>query len=160
MPNIRGALQLLSKVLSPGAQEAREALYYPPIRGIKLKELSPNEFNQRMVASEMFGEADSTPTTLLRTPEGLAAAAYQLKQEPGKEGTMLSYLLSKIPGAGSQALEHAYQAAQAKPVYLHAIPGSEEFYRKQLPKGWIELDDNGIPKFMRYAKGGLAQMRG
>ena len=148
---VKGALQLIARTLSPGSQEAREALHMPPLPRAQAKQLTPNDFNRRVIASEMFGEADISPTTLLSTPEGRLAAAYQMSQDPS--GTSLHYLLSHLPGAGSQALEHAYQSAPTRPVTLHAIPGSEGFYRKQ--PGWEEVVEDGISKFIRRKQGGL-----
>jgi predicted GNAT family N-acyltransferase len=75
----------------------------------------------------------------------------------------LSYLLSNQPGLGTQLLEDAYKAAkQLQPdrrVRLNAIPGSEEFYRKQRQYGWNEGVQEGMPVFIRKAQGGLAQVK-
>ena len=143
---VRGALGALQRAIidAKNSQEAKEVLSQVTKRG---SSYSPDH---KIIANEMMSNADGVPTTVLRR-EGAPVAAYQLEDRP--DGTMLSYLLSLKKGSGSSTLEDAYQAAQKKPVYLHAVPGSEDFYRKQ--PGWVELDDNGIPKFIRKRTGGI-----
>lgn len=143
---IRGALGALQRAIidAKNPQEAREILSQVTKRG---SNYSPDH---KIIANEMMVNADGVPTTILRQG-GAPVAAYQLEDRP--DGTMLSYLLSLRKGSGSSALEDAYQAAQKKPVYLHAVPGSEDFYRKQ--SAWTEVDDNGIPKFIRKRTGGI-----
>ena len=143
---VRGALEALQRVLidPKNSHQAREILSAVTRRG------SNYPADHKIIANEMMMEADSSPTTILQR-NGVPVAAYQLGERP--DGTMLSYLLSLEKGSGASALEDAYQAATKKPVYLHAVPGSEDFYRRQ--KAWTELDDNGIPKFIRKKDGGL-----
>ena len=143
---IRGALGALQRALidPQNSHQAKEILSAVTRRG---SNYSPDH---KIIANEMMMEADSSPTTILQR-NGVPVAAYQLGERP--DGTMLSYLLSLEKGSGASALEDAYQAAMKKPVYLHAVPGSEDFYRRQ--KAWTEVDDNGIPKFIRKKSGGL-----
>lgn len=143
---IRGALGALQRALidPQNSHQAKEILSAVTRRG---SNYSPDH---KIIANEMMMEADSSPTTILRR-NGVPVAAYQLGERP--DGTMLSYLLSLERGSGASALEDAYQAAIKKPVYLYAVPGSEDFYRRQ--KAWTEVDDNGIPTFIRKKSGGL-----
>lgn len=142
----------------PGALEALQRAIHGPENYQKVREiLSPvtksrsgYPFDHQAIANEMSVNAEKAPTTIL-SRDGVPQAAYQLESRP--DGTMLSYLLGMQKGAGTSALEDAYHAAAKKPVYLHAVPGSEGFYRKQ--KAWTEVDDDGIPKFIRKAHGGL-----
>lgn len=142
----------------PGALEALQRAIHGPENYQKVREiLSPvtksrsgYPFDHQAIANEMSVNAEKAPTTIL-SRDGVPKAAYQL--ESRLDGTMLSYLLGMQKGAGASALEDAYHAAAKKPVYLHAVPGSEGFYRKQ--KAWTEVDDDGIPKFIRKAHGGL-----
>lgn len=152
-------LQALRRVIhAPGDQAAREAFHVPPGSPIR----DDNDFNRRIVSTEMQQKLESTPTTAFYRPDNSLAGAYQL--DPGKWGTELSYLLSNEPGLGKQLLEEAYRSAKQlqpdKRVVLNAIPGSEGFYRKQIPLGWTEGVREGTPIFIRKAKGGLAQFRG
>lgn len=152
-------LSALRRVLHPAGDPAmREALHFPPMR--HEGRLGDNDFNRRVIASEMQRELDNVPTTAFYRPDNTLAGAYQL--DPGKWGTELSYLLSNQPGLGAQLLEDAYRTAkQVNPerrVALSAIPGSEGFYRKQAPLGWFEGERDGIPFFVRKAQGGLAQI--
>ena len=153
-------LQALRRVIHPpGDPAAREALHVPPMR--QESSLLPNDFNRRMISTEMQQKLDQVPTTAFYRPDNSLAGAYQL--EPGKWDTDLSYLLSNQPGLGTQLLEDAYRAAKQlqpdKRVRLNAIPGSEEFYRKQAPLGWSEGVQEGMPVFIRRARGGLAQVK-
>lgn len=175
MPNILGALtalfrrkppevpmdelNALRRVLHPaGDPLAREALHIP--RATHTQPLTDNEFNRRMISSEMQQKLDSTPTMAFYRPDDTLAGAYQL--DPTKWGTELAYLLSNQPGLGKQLLEDAYRSAKQlqpdKRVVLNAIPGSEGFYRKQIPLGWSEGVREGTPIFIRKASGGLAQV--
>lgn len=153
-------LSALRRVLHPaGDPAAREALYTPPAS--EAQKLTDNEFNRRMIATEMQKKLDEVPTTAFYRSDNSLAGAYQLS--PDKWDTDLSYLLSNQPGLGTQLLEDAYRAAkQLQPdrrVRLNAIPGSEEFYRKQRQYGWNEGVQEGMPVFIRKAQGGLAQAR-
>lgn len=107
--------------------------------------------NARIVTNEIISNADD-PTTVFFSPSGETLAAYQLSARP--EGTYLPNLVSYEKGRGKEALEHAYQSAQKRPVHLYAIPGSEGFYRKQ--PGWEESLEEGVSKFTRKAEGGRA----
>lgn len=149
-------LQALRRVIhAPGDQAAREALHIPPGSTI----LDNNDFNRRIISTEMQQKLEKTPTTAFYRPDNTLAGAYQL--DPGKWGTDLAYLLSNEPGLGTQLLEDAYRSAKQlqpdKRVVLNAIPGSEGFYRKQQPRGWVEGVGEGVPIFIRKAQGGLAQ---
>lgn len=180
MPSIQGALnalKMLFRAKQPeltldrlaglrkaeypvGDFDARAALHLPPSQ-VKDSELSRNEFNRRIVANEMQSAVDDYPTTTFYGPDNSLQGAYQLNLKPNE--TEIAYLLSRVPGLGTELLEQAYRAAKLqvpnKPVALSAIPGSEEFYRKQLARGWKESSPEGVPKFIRKAHGGLAQVR-
>lgn len=152
-------LQSLRRVVHPpGDQAAREALYIAPGTPV----LNDNDFNRRVISSEMQQKLEGVPTTAFYRPDNSLAGAYQL--DPGKWGTELSYLLSNEPGLGRQLLEEAYRSAKQlqpdKRVVLNAIPGSEGFYRKQIPLGWSEGVREGTPIFIRKAQGGLTQVGG
>ena len=154
-------LSALRRVIHPvGAPEARSALNIPVMKHEQA--LSDNDFNRRMISTEMQQKTEEAPTTAFYGPNSTLAGAYQL--DPGKWGTEISYLLSNQPGLGKQLLEDAYRAAKQvnpdKRVVLSAIPGSEGFYRKQIPYGWAEGSRDGVPIFIRRARGGLAQIVG
>lgn len=154
-------LEALRRVdYAPKDLDALQALHLPPSK-VPDSKLGPNEFNRRMVAQEMQSAVNDYPTTAFYGPDSKLQGAYQLNIKPNE--TEIAYLLSHVPGLGTELLEQAYRAAKLqvpnKPVTLNAIPGSEEFYRRQLEKGWRESSPEGVPKFMRKAHGGLAQIR-
>lgn len=177
MPNIQGALRVLQALFKAKPAEMPlaklealkrvehpagdfsifEALHNP--RSNPQEKLSSNEFNRRMIATEMQDNSQHNPTVAFYGPDNSLAGAYQLS--PKRNETEIAYLLSKLPGLGTELLEHAYRAskqqAPGSKVVLSAIPGSEEFYRKQIQRGWAESAPEGVPKFSRYAQGGLAK---
>lgn len=120
--------------------------------------------DQKVIASELLRNIEDDPLaqTHIFTPDGLSvSAAYQLA--PRDKGTYLPYLVSFEKGLGHQALEDAYQQAKKQwpeqPVYLYSTPHAEDFYDRQIPRGWMKDTEDGIPRYQRKAKGGLVQMK-
>lgn len=116
------------------------------------------EFNRKAMADQLFSDAEKHQDLYTQTfldAKGNAVAAYQTRRQPGK-GTSINYLLSDQPGLGAEMLEEAYRFASERPVSLHALPGTEDYYRR-FPQ-WKEDRSEGVSKFIRQAKGGLARI--
>jgi len=119
--------------------------------------------DQKTIANELLRNIEDDPTAqthmFTQGPGLSASAAYQLA--PRKEGTYLPYLVSFEKGLGHQALEDAYQQAKKQwpeqPVYLYSTPHAEDFYDRQIPRGWVKDTEDGIPRYQRKADGGLVQ---
>lgn len=113
-----------------------------------------NEWNKVTLPDEMASNMQhpDVRTHVFFDADGRAQGAYQLDSR-----AQVPYLLSDMPGLGAHLLDDAYFVAPQKPLSLHAIPGSEGFYRKQ--PGWVESQEDGISKFTKKAHGGLVQMK-
>jgi hypothetical protein len=153
-------LKLMKRITGEQAtlQDLRDLLYrYTKPRG-------EGNWDQKTIANELLQNIESDPSaqTHMFTPDGLSAkAAYQLA--PRKNGTYLPYLVSFEKGLGHQALEDAYVQAKKQwpeqPVYLYSTPHAEDFYDRQIPKGWMKSTEDGISRYERKKKGGLIQMK-
>lgn len=149
-------LQLLQRIILRGEEEAPRLLeLLQHVRSRKPAIQDTNAWNRVTIPDEMASNLRNSDvrTHLFVNPKTQrAVGAYQLDSKGS-----IPYLLSDQPGLGSHLLEDAYFVAPQKPLSLHAIPGSEGFYRKQ--PGWVESQEEGISKFTRKAKGGLVQMK-
>lgn len=124
------------------------------IRGRRPDINNTNEWNKVSLPDEMASNMQhpDVRTHVFFDDRGRAQGAYQLDGR-----AQIPYLLSDMPGLGSHLLDDAHFVSPQKPLSLHAIPGSEGFYRKQ--PGWVETQEDGISKFIKKAKGGLVQMK-
>lgn len=114
-----------------------------------------NEWNRVTLPDEMASNMQhpDVRTHVFIDKDGRAKGAYQLDGR-----AQLPYLLSDMPGLGSSLLDDAVFMSPQSSLSLHAIPGSEGFYRKQ--PGWVESQEDGISKFTKQLRGGLDQVNG
>lgn len=119
--------------------------------------LRENEFNKKALIDQLYRDAEEHKdlyTQAFLDDNGNAVALYQTRRKPGK-GTSLNYMVSDQPGLGTEMLEEVYRFAPEKPVTLHALPGTEGFYRR-FPE-WEEDRSEGVSKFIRKAGGGIVR---
>lgn len=119
--------------------------------------LRENEFNKKALIDQLYRDAEQHKdlyTQAFLDDKGNAVGLYQTRRQPGK-GTSLNYMISDQPGLGTEMLEEVYRFAPERPVTLHALPGTEDFYRR-FPE-WEEDRSEGVSKFIRKAGGGIVR---